>query len=90
MKVSFPRIELGSRSCGFSNRGLWKGEAEADFTTLSSSAGLAAGALFRSFVSAQAAHFLKDAFHFETGLETLEGAINRFAFADLNFGHKSF
>lgn len=62
-------------------------EAEANLATLGSGTGLAAGAFFWSLVSAQAANFLKDAVHFEAGLQALEGAVNRFSFADLNFGH---
>jgi hypothetical protein len=69
--------------------GFWHGEAEADLATLGGGTGLAAGALHRGFMGAQAADFFKDAVHFETGFETLESTVNGFAFADLNFGHKS-
>lgn len=66
---------------------LWHREAEADLATLSSCAGLAAEALNRSFVGAQTADFLHDAFGLKLRLETFEGAINRFAFSNLNVRH---
>lgn len=68
---------------------LWHGETVADLATLRGGTGFALGAFLGGFVGTQAADFLKDAIHFETGFETLEGAVNGFAFADLNFGHKS-
>ncbi len=82
---------LSGRS-GFARSGgrLRQGEAETNLATLGSGTGFALGALFGSFVGAKAADFLENAVHFETGFETLESAVNRFAFADLNFGHIKF
>ena len=65
-----------------------KGEAETDLTTLGSSASLAAKLFFWSLMRAQTANFIEDAFHFELGLEALEGAIYGFAFFDLDFWHE--
>ena len=76
-----------SRSCFFRVRVLRHGEAEANLAAFGGSACFALVALLRSFVGAQAAHFLKDAFHLKLGLETFQGAVNRFAFADLDFSH---
>lgn len=65
------------------------GETITNLATLRGGTGFALGALLRGFVGTEAAHFLKDAVHFEACLEALERTVNGFAFADLNFGHKS-
>ena len=88
LKDAFPRPELsGRRSLARSQRRFWHGEAETDLATLGGGTGLAAGALHGGLMGTQAADFFKDAVHFETGFETLESAVNGFAFADLNFSH---
>lgn len=89
LKLTFPSAGLSGRRCLRRAGGLGEGETIANLTTLGGGTGFALGALFRRFVGTQAADFFKDAFHFEAGLETLESAVNGFAFADLNFGHKS-
>ena len=62
-------------------------EAKTDLPTFRRSTSLAAGALDRGLMGAQAAHFFKNAFHLKLGLETLERAIYWLAFSDLDFGH---
>ena len=66
---------------------LWHGEAEADLATFCGGTGLAAEALDWSFVGAQTADFLHDTFGLKLRLETFQGAVNRFAFSNLNVGH---
>lgn len=87
----FPGVDGSGGGSGLTSGGgsLRHGETVANLATLGGGTGFALGAFLGGFVGAEAADFLKDAIHFETGLETLEGAVNGFAFADLNFGHKS-
>ncbi len=68
--------------------GLVELEAETDLTALGSGTGFALGLLSRSLVGAEAAHFFEDTFGFKFRLETFKGAIYRFAFFDLDFGHE--
>lgn len=55
-------------------------ETPAELVTLRSGAGLADLALSGALVSAATAHFFKNAFGVELGLEALQGAINWLAF----------
>src|SRR5690606_19131536 len=85
-----PGSSILGGGCGFLGFVLGRaGVAPADLVALRSGARLALFALGGGFECAAAAHFLKDSFGVELGLEALEGAIHGFAFLDVHSTHAS-
>ena len=70
--------------------GLAGGRKETEFVLvlLGGSPGLATGFFHLGLMGAQAAHFIELALHFHFAFQTLEGAINGFAFFDRNIEHE--